>query len=102
MAFAKLSLNPIVLEHIAEIVDGSITEEKLFFHFNRFIFSKDSINPNYKSEDLYVFKNDIGRIITLIANDIVSFSLNKMVDMGYMNLCWDKKKKDFVWLEKKK
>jgi hypothetical protein len=102
MAFAKLSLNPIVLDHITEVVDGSLTEKKLFFHFDRFVFSKDSKKPNYRSEDLYVFKNDIGRLITLVANDIVSHSLNKMVDKGLMDMYWDKKKKDFMWLEKKK
>ena len=57
---------------------------------------------DFQTEDLYVFKNDIGRIISLIANDIVSFALNRMVDKGFMQLCWDKKAKDFIWLEKKK
>jgi hypothetical protein len=102
LAFTKLSLNPLVLEHITEIVDGSITEEKLRFYSNRFLFAKLTKELDFNSEDLYVYKNDIGRIITLIANDIVSFALNKMVDKGFMDLCWDSKAKDFMWLEKKK
>jgi hypothetical protein len=102
LAFTKLSLNPLVLEHITEIVDGSITEEKLRFYSNRFLFAKLTKELDFNSEDLYVYKNDIGRIITLIANDIVSFALNKMVDKGFMDLCWDSKAKDFIWLEKKK
>jgi len=102
LAFTKLSLNPIVLEHITEIVDGSITEEKLRFYSNRFLFAKMTKELDFQSEDIYVFKNDIGRLITLIANDIVSFALNKMVDKGFMDLCWDNKAKDFIWLEKKK
>ena len=102
LAFTKLSLHPLVLEHITEIVDGSITEEKLRFYSNRFLFAKLTKELDFNSEDLYVYKTDIGRIITLIANDIVSFALNKMVDKGFMNLCWDSKVKDFTWLEKKK
>jgi hypothetical protein len=102
LAFTKLSLNPLVLEHITEIVDGSITEEKLRFYSNRFLFAKLTKELDFNSEDLYVYKSDIGRIITLIANDIVSFALNKMVDKGFMDLCWDGKAKDFIWLEKKK
>jgi hypothetical protein len=102
LAFAKLSQNPTILDHITDIVDGGITEEKLMHHFNSYLFSKETKEINYASEDLYVLKNDIARIIHLVANDIISFALNKIVDKGIMQLCWDKKAKDFIWLEKKK
>lgn len=102
MAFFKLSKNPTVLEHITEIVEGGITEEKLIYHFNSYLFSKETKEINYSSEDLYVLRTDINRLIHLVANDIISFALNKIVDKGIMQLCWDNKAKDFIFLEKRK
>lgn len=64
-----------------------------------FLFSKDSPNLDYESEDIYIYKKDIKRLITLIANEIVSYVLNRMVDKNLMKLYWDNKIKDFMWLE---
>jgi hypothetical protein len=84
-----------------DIVGGSITSEKLFYYFDRFLFSKESPEIDYESQDIYVLKKDISRLVNLLANDITSHALNKIVDKGIMTLCWDKKAKDFIWLEKK-
>lgn len=64
-----------------------------------FLFSKESTELDYESEDIYIFKKDIKRLITLIANDIVSYVLNRMVDKNLMKLYWDNKIKNFMWLE---
>jgi hypothetical protein len=100
LAISQLSQNSTVLKNLPDVVEGSLTEDKLFFHFDRFMYSRESVEVDYESDDLYINKNDISRLIFLVANDIISFSLNKLVDQQKLYMCWDKKVKDFLWLEK--
>lgn len=71
--------------------------------YNEYLLTYDIINhecqrylffdgPNY-----YIYKEDIERLIKRIYKELVEQVLNKLVDEGELELCWDKKEENFFW-----
>ena len=69
----------------------------LDYEIDRFILIDD--NDDNKG---IILKRDIKRLITSLTNEVISYHLNKMVDAGIMEMCWDSERYEFIWRPKLK
>jgi hypothetical protein len=48
-----------------------------------------------------IFKEDIEKIIKNVYKELVEKILNKLVDEGILEMCWDCDKMEVIWKKKK-
>lgn len=44
-----------------------------------------------------IIKRDIFRLINRLTNEIIGNHLNKLVESGYLVMCWDDRTDEFLW-----
>ena len=50
-----------------------------------------------ENQQYHIFKGDIERVIKAVYKELVEQVLNKLVDEGKLELCWDKRTNNFIW-----
>ena len=78
-----------------EVDESYVSLEVLEYEVEKFVVV-DEWNKNRG----YIMKSDIARLITSLTNEIISKHLNKLVDKGTLEMCWDNEKYEFVWRPK--
>jgi hypothetical protein len=83
-------------EFIELYEESLLTDDLVKIECNKHIF----INPD-NSEDLLIFNEDIEKIIKALYKELVEKILNKLVDDGILEMCWDAEKMEIIWRKKK-
>jgi hypothetical protein len=73
-----------------------LSDDLVQFEVNKYIFE----NPDNPSQ-LLVYEDDIEKIIKNIYRELVEKILNKLVDVGILEMCWDSKSSEVIWRKKK-
>jgi hypothetical protein len=73
-----------------------LSDDLIQFEANKYIFE----NPDNPSQ-LFVYEDDIEKIIKNIYRELVERVLNKLVDAGILEMCWDNKLSEVIWRKKK-
>jgi hypothetical protein len=61
----------------------------------------DENNYNYgSSNNLYIMRGDIDRIMSSVTNNILFLILQSMTTDNVLQLCWDSTYDDFVWIHR--
>ena len=59
--------------------------------------SKRFLLYNEELQAYNIYKGDIERVIKAVYKELVEQVLNKLVDEGELELCWDAEEKNFLW-----
>lgn len=78
-----------------EEYESFIQEDVFDFECERFIKFDDDNN-------MFIRTEDIDHLISSLSNEMVSFILNHLVDIGILEMCWDNERDSFVWKLSKK
>lgn len=82
-------------DYITENYEEILTYEEIQWECKRY-FILDNETRKYS-----VYKKDFNKILKDMYKYLVCKMLNKQVDEGKLLLCWDKKKKEFLWTKPK-
>ena len=71
--------------------------------YNEDLLTYDIINHEcqryllFDKNKYYIYKGDIERLVKQVYKQLVEQVLNKLVDEGKLELCWDKEEMNFIW-----
>jgi len=76
-------------DFIEKYNDDLLTYDIINYECQRYLFIE---GPDY-----HIYKSDVERLVKQLYKQLVEQVLNKLVDEGELELCWDKKEENFFW-----
>jgi hypothetical protein len=93
------------LTNIPAEFNGKYTKEEKCINISQDIIDSEIekfvIIDERESNKGFILKDNVFRLLHSLSNEMISRYLNDLVDSGELNLCWDSKKHEFIWLPNK-